>query len=115
MYRKMFKGSYNLTYEDYICVDQLGNLFTPSYVTNHFNGLLKRHGLKHIRFHDLRHTFASLLINNNKPLIEVSNFLGHSDISTTANIYAHLDKASKQGCADTITEILEGKENKEGT
>ncbi len=115
MYRKMFKGSYNLTNEDYICVDQLGNLFTPSYVTNHFNWLLKRHGLKHIRFHDLRHTFASLLINNNKPLIEVSNFLGHSDISTTANIYAHLDKASKQGCADTITEILEGKENKEGT
>ena len=112
MYRKMFKSAYGREFEDYVCVDQLGNLLTPSYVTGHFTFLLKKHGLKQIRFHDLRHTFASILINNNKPLIEVSNFLGHSDISTTANIYAHLDKTSKQGCADTITEIFDRKEKK---
>ena len=58
--------------------------------------LLKKYGLRHIRFHDLRHTFASILIGQDVPLINVSNFLGHSDLSTTANIYAHLDKASKQ-------------------
>ncbi|MBP5631362.1 MAG: site-specific integrase [Clostridia bacterium] len=114
VYRNMFKGAYNREYEDYICVDQLGNMFTPSYVTNHFACILRNHGMKRIRFHDLRHTFASLLLNNNKPLIEVSNFLGHSDIGTTANIYAHLDKASKQGCADTISEIIDRKENNEG-
>lgn len=45
-------------------------------------------------------------IGQDVPLINVSNFLGHSDLSTTANIYAHLDKASKQGSADVITEIL---------
>jgi integrase len=112
MYRTMFRESYNREYDDYICVDQLGNLLQPSYVTNHFAMLLRKHGFRQIRFHDLRHTFASILINKNKPLIEVSNFLGHSDISTTANIYAHLDKASKQGCADTITEIFDRKEKK---
>ena len=112
MYRTMFRESYNREYYDYICVDQLGNLLQPSYVTNHFAMLLRKHGFRQIRFHDLRHTFASILINKNKPLIEVSNFLGHSDISTTANIYAHLDKASKQGCADTITEIFDRKEKK---
>lgn len=108
VYRKMFQGSYNAQYLDYVCVNQLGELLRPSYVTNHFRELLEKYGLRHIRFHDLRHTFASLLINQDVPLINVSNFLGHSDLSTTANIYAHLDKASKQASADVISEILQG-------
>ena len=107
VYRKMFQGSYSTQYLDYVCVNQLGELLHPSYVTDHFRELLEKYGLRHIRFHDLRHTFASLLINQDVPLINVSNFLGHSDLSTTANIYAHLDKASKQASADVISEILQ--------
>lgn len=105
----MFQGSYNAQYLDYVCVNQLGELLRPSYVTDHFRELLEKYGLRHIRFHDLRHTFASLLINQDVPLINVSNFLGHSDLSTTANIYAHLDKASKQASAAVISDILQGK------
>ena len=108
VYRKMFQGSYNTQYLDYVCVNQLGELLRPSYVTDHFRELLEKYGLRHIRFHDLRHTFASLLINQDVPLINVSNFLGHSDLSTTANIYAHLDKASKQASAAVISVILQG-------
>lgn len=108
VYRKMFQGSYNAQYLDYVCVNQLGDLLRPSYVTDHFRELLEKYGLRHIRFHDLRHTFASLLINQDVPLINVSNFLGHSDLSTTANIYAHLDKASKQASAAVISDILQG-------
>lgn len=108
VYRKMFQGSYNTQYLDYVCVNQLGELLRPSYVTDHFRELLEKYGLRHIRFHDLRHTFASLLINQDVPLINVSNFLGHSDLSTTANIYAHLDKASKQASAAVISGILQG-------
>ena len=108
VYRKMFQGSYNTQYLGYVCVNQLGELLRPSYVTDHFRELLEKYGLRHIRFHDLRHTFASLLINQDVPLINVSNFLGHSDLSTTANIYAHLDKASKQASADVISDILQG-------
>ena len=108
VYRKMFQGSYNAQYLDYVCVNQLGELLRPSYVTDHFRELLEKYGLRHIRFHDLRHTFASLLISKDVPLINVSNFLGHSDLSTTANIYAHLDKASKQASADVISDILQG-------
>lgn len=107
VYRKMFQGSYNTQYLDYVCVNQLGELLRPSYVTDHFRELLEKYGLRHIRFHDLRHTFASLLINQDVPLINVSNFLGHSDLSTTANIYAHLDKASKQASAAVISDILQ--------
>lgn len=111
LYKKQFKGSYNRKYEDYVCVNPLGELIMPSYVTGHFSDLLKKLGLRKIRFHDLRHTFASLLINKDTPLINVSNFLGHSDISTTANIYAHLDKTSKQECANIITAIFENTAN----
>ena len=98
MYRRLFKGSYNRKYDDFVCVNELGELIRPSYVTQHFSDLLKKYGLRHIRFHDLRHTFASLLISQNVPLINVSNFLGHSDLATTVDIknpYEQL-KESKQ-------------------
>jgi len=64
--------------------------------------VLEKNGMRHIRFHDLRHTFASILINKDIPLFNVSKYLGHSDISTTANIYAHLDYSSKLTSADAM-------------
>ena len=75
-------------------------------------GIFRFHeGMPICRFHELSHTFASLLISQNVPLINVSNFLGHSDLATTSNIYAHLDKESKQASADIMTDILNmGKE-----
>lgn len=112
LYKKMFKSSYSREYDDYVCVNQLGELMKPSYVTEHFAAIIQDLGLRKIRFHDLRHTFASVLINNDVPLINVSRFLGHSDISTTANIYAHLDKSNKQSSADVMTGVLGGKEGK---
>lgn len=106
LYRRMFKGSYNRKYDDYICVDQLGGLIRPNRVTQRFADLIRQYGLHKIRFHDLRHTFASILINQDVPLLNVSTFLGHSDLSTTANIYAHLDKSKKQESADVISSIF---------
>lgn len=106
LYRRMFKGSYNRKYDDYICVDQLGGLIRPNRVTQWFADLIKQYGLRKIRFHDLRHTFASILINQDVPLLNVSTFLGHSDLSTPANIYAHLDKSKKQESADVISSIF---------
>ena len=106
LYQAAFKRSYDTSYSDFVCVNQLGELIHPSYVTNHFSVFLNQNGLRKIRFHDLRHTFASILLGKEVPLINVSNFLGHSDISTTANIYAHLDRASKQISADVITDIF---------
>ena len=106
LYRRMFKGSYNRKHDDYICVDQLGGLIRPNRVTQRFADLIRQYGLRKIRFHDLRHTFASILINQDVPLLNVSTFLGHSDLSTTANIYAHLDKSKKQESADVISSIF---------
>lgn len=78
----------------------------PDYAYRRLKTLLKQAELPLIRFHDLRHTFASILINQDVPLLNVSTFLGHSDLSTTANIYAHLDKSKKQESADVISSIF---------
>ena len=84
----------------------LGELIRPGYLTNHFHLLLEENGLRHIRFHDLRHTVASLLVNNGVPIKNVSDYLGHKDIQVTANIYGHLDKTSKEISANVINNVL---------
>jgi len=60
LYRRMFKGSYNRKYDDYICVDQLGGLIRPNRVTQRFADLIRQYGLRKIRFHDLRHPYVKL-------------------------------------------------------
>lgn len=104
--RRVCGNCYSKKYDGYVFVDAMGNIFNPRSVTANFSKLLEQNGLRHIRFHDLRHTFASILINQDVPLLNVSTFLGHSDLSTTANIYAHLDKSKKQESADVISSIF---------
>lgn len=96
MYRRLFKKSYCTDYLDYICVDQTGKLLRPNYVTEHFGWVINKYNLKKIRFHDLRHTCASLLLANGVPMKQIQIWLGHSTFSTTADIYAHLDYSAQQ-------------------
>ncbi len=102
-YRKLFKKSYCTDYLDYVCTDEMGKLFRPNYITDHFKLLLKQHGLRHIRFHDLRHSCASLLLSQGIPMKQIQEWLGHSTFATTADIYSHLDFNSKLESADAIT------------
>ena len=102
-YQKLFKKSYCTDYLDYVCTDEMGKLFRPNYITDHFKLLLKQHGLRHIRFHDLRHSCASLLLSQGIPMKQIQEWLGHSTFATTADIYSHLDFNSKLESADAIT------------
>ena len=106
MYRKKFKGSYNKKWIGYVMVDELGNLIKPDYITESFPRLLKRHGMRRIRFHDLRHTSASLLLSRGVPLKDIQLWLGHSDFSTTANTYAHLDSSSKKASLEALVGVV---------
>lgn len=90
----------------YVFVDAMGNLIQPDSVTTGFPQLLKENGLRRIRFHDLRHSCASLLLKEGVPMKQIQEWLGHSDISTTANIYAHLDSQSKNLSARTMANTL---------
>ena len=92
--RKLFKSAYCRDYLDYICVDEMGKLLRPNFVTEHFGWVLRKYGLRKIRFHDLRHTCASLLLSNGIPMKQIQIWLGHSTFSTTADIYAHLQSSS---------------------
>ena len=92
--RKVMRGAYNKVYSDYVCVDALENLLKPQYITEHFKVILKQNGMCPNRFHDLRHSCASLMLVNGGPMKMIQDWLGHSDISTTANIYSHLDSNS---------------------
>lgn len=105
--KRAFGKGYCRDYEDYVCVDALGKLYRPNYVSDHFAVILKQNGLRHIRFHDLRHSCASLLLSLGRPMKEIQDWLGHSDMNTTANIYSHLDSHSKIACATAIGEALE--------
>ena len=99
MYQKKFKRSYDRNWLDYVMVDELGGLILPDYITPAWKRLLEKNNMRVIRFHDLRHTCASLLLNKGKhdgiTLKDIQVWLGHSDFSTTANTYSHLDATSK--------------------
>ena len=71
---------------DYICKFDDGHLFRPDYVSHKFKAILEKSSLPIIRFHDLRHSAASFLINAGFNLKEIQEWLGHSDIATTGNI-----------------------------
>ena len=75
-------------------------------MTHHFLKILKKNNLPHIRFHELRHSCASLLLNDGFALKDVQEWMGHSDIQTTANIYGHIDTARKRGMADKLASCL---------
>ena len=86
---------YNHEYDGFVFVDELGERMRANYLTSAFPKFLESHGLRRMRFHDLRHSCASLLLANGVPLKHIQEWLGHSDFTTTANIYVHFDYKSK--------------------
>lgn len=104
--KELCGDSYNQEYLEYICVDNCGNLIRPDYVTETFLKLLKKKNLKQIRFHDLRHTCASILLKNGANMKEIQAWLGHSNYNTTANLYAHLDTSSVTNTGKVITNVF---------
>ena len=87
-------------------MDELGERMRANYLTSAFPKFLESHGLRRMRFHALRHSCASLLLANGVPLKQIQEWLGHSDIGTTANIYSHLDYKSKITSANVMDNIL---------
>jgi len=103
--RKLCGKAYNKTEGQYIYTDVLGNRIKPDYLSSEFPKFLEKHGFRRIRFHDLRHSCASLLLANGVSIKEIQDWLGHSTFKTTADIYAHLDADSKRATAAAMSWI----------
>lgn len=83
-----------------------GKPMHPDTISKWFPKFLERCNLPHIRFHDLRHLNATLLIAEGVPLKNVSKRLGHSNISTTADIYAHALRSVDQEAAEKLNKLF---------
>ena len=112
--REQFRKAYSTKYLDMVCVDAMGDLIRPNYVTTHFRFLLDKWGMRRIRFHDLRHTCASLLVESDTNMKTIQMWLGHSSMKTTADIYAHLDMNAKNSAAAALTHLFRLDEADEG-
>ena len=89
--------------------DPEGRHWRPDVCTNRFGRLRARLGLDHVRLHDLRHFVASVLIDGGIPISTVSTRLGHSQMSTTLNLYTHAIPATDQRAADYLGALLTGR------
>ncbi len=100
LYEKRNPNSqYIFTWED-------GRHYRPDYVTKAFKKHLKKCGLPVMRFHDLRHSTASILFDSGMELEDVKNWLRHSDIETTSNIYLQYSSARKKICSSKVSSIF---------
>ena len=101
-----FKSVYTKKWEGFICVVENGELIKPGRLTRTFRKLINECGLKKIRLHDLRHSCATLLYEQDIQLKDIQMWLGHSDIQTTANIYSHFDYTRKEKAGKIIEKSL---------
>ncbi len=91
---------------DLIFTTSIGTSIDKYNLIKTFKKLLKDAGLPNIRFHDLRHTAATMMLNNGIPVIVVSKRLGHSKPSITLDVYGHLIPGKQQEAAELMDELL---------
>lgn len=92
--------------QDFIFSQDNGKPMHPDSVTDWLKKFSKRHGLPHINAHAFRHTMASMLYFNGMDSVSISKRLGHAQVSTTANIYAHVMEEADQKSADILADIF---------
>ncbi|MBT2481667.1 site-specific integrase [Streptomyces sp. ISL-94] len=85
-----------------------GGPLDPANLTRSFRGLLNQAGLRRIRFHDLRHSTATLLLEQGVDLVVIKELLGHAHIGVTAGVYAHVRLRLQRQAIDTLNDALGG-------
>ncbi|WP_338018101.1 tyrosine-type recombinase/integrase [Streptomyces taklimakanensis] len=90
----------------YVFTTPTGRPIDPTNLTRAFTTLLHHAGLRRIRFHDLRHTAATLLLEQGVELVVIKELLGHAHIGVTATVYAHVRPRLQRQAIDTLGNAL---------
>ena len=94
------------SFDDLICKNEHGETMSPTNVSNTFARMVKKYGFQYVRFHDLRHSCASILYEMGYELKDIQEWLGHSQISTTADLYVHLGYHRKNVIAKSLQQLV---------
>ena len=100
------RGSYDQRFLDFLCVDQMGTLLQPDFVTHKFGQILSKYGLRPIRYHDLRHSCATIALYVGYSLKDIQTWLGHSNYNFTADTYIHSGAGIHEQMAESFAEKL---------
>ena len=103
--RALMGNAYNTQWIDFVCVDAMGNLIHPEYLSRAFPRFLRRHGLSKIKFRELRDSNASILLDKDVNLRLIQGWLGHANIKTTIG-YTHLKVGAKRKVVAALSEEL---------
>ena len=95
-------------FSEYVFPSPVGGPMSPSNMRRTLLGVLRRAGLPQIRFHDLRHTFATLALQNDVDVKTLSGILGHYSAGFTLDTYGHITTAMKQDAANKVGNFLAG-------
>jgi integrase len=108
LYRSLGK---ELALDDLVFASVEGKPIDPSVLSHSFGRIVKRAGLENVRFHDLRHTFASLmLLRGAKPKV-ISEALGHSSVAFTMDVYSHIIEGMQSDAMALLDEVLPAGKN----
>lgn len=99
-------GDSYLNNDGYVFTTESGNLIDPRNLLRAYMRALKSGGIMYRKFHNLRHTYATRLFEEDVPLKTVQELLGHSDLSVTSNIYTHVMPAKKNDAAEKLNKLF---------
>ena len=103
---EVLKQQKEKTHDEYVFPSPTGGPISPDSVNNMLKRVLARAGIPKVRFHDLRHTFATIALQNGVDIKTVSGMLGHFSAGFTLDTYAHVTTAAQKEAADTIGNVL---------
>ena len=94
------------TNDQYVFPSPNGGPISPDSVNNMLKRVLERAGIPKVRFHDLRHTFATIALQNGVDIKTVSGMLGHFSAGFTLDTYAHVTTSAQKEAAQTMASVL---------
>ena len=103
---EVLKEQKSKTNDAYVFPSPNGGPISPDSVNNMLKRVLERAGIPKVRFHDLRHTFATIALQNGVDIKTVSGMLGHFSAGFTLDTYAHVTTSAQKEAAQTMVNVL---------